>query len=117
MLSMPFFLLIRPPPRSTLFPYTTLFRSLAGREQIGAADAAFVDHVLGIELRVMIRDHPARAHRAADLFVRLGEQDDVARQRNALTLQFEEGEDVRHALSLHVESAARPQVIAHSGGP
>src|SRR5207248_10573221 len=26
-----FFLLIRPPPRSTLFPYTTLFRSLANR--------------------------------------------------------------------------------------
>src|SRR5688572_32328454 len=25
-----FFLLIRPPPRSTLFPYTTLFRSLRG---------------------------------------------------------------------------------------
>src|SRR5437879_13483215 len=24
-----FFLLLRPPPRSTLFPYTTLFRSLA----------------------------------------------------------------------------------------
>src|SRR5438552_4530340 len=24
-----FFLLIRPPPRSTLFPYTTLFRSLS----------------------------------------------------------------------------------------
>src|SRR2546430_4489554 len=27
-----FFLMIRRPPRSTLFPYTTLFRSLAGRE-------------------------------------------------------------------------------------
>src|SRR2546430_10187850 len=27
-----FFLMIRRPPRSTLFPYTTLFRSLAKRE-------------------------------------------------------------------------------------
>src|SRR2546421_9720436 len=27
-----FFLMIRRPPRSTLFPYTTLFRSLAARE-------------------------------------------------------------------------------------
>src|SRR5256885_16741832 len=27
-----FFLMIRRPPRSTLFPYTTLFRSDAGRE-------------------------------------------------------------------------------------
>src|SRR5256884_2186405 len=26
-----FFLMIRRPPRSTLFPYTTLFRSIAGR--------------------------------------------------------------------------------------
>src|SRR5437899_6789272 len=29
-----FFLMIRPPPRSTLFPYTTLFRSIAFRELI-----------------------------------------------------------------------------------
>src|SRR4051794_41277933 len=28
--------MIRPPPRSTLFPYTTLFRSLAGRVGIEA---------------------------------------------------------------------------------
>src|SRR5438876_8692040 len=28
-----FFLMIRPPPRSTLFPYTTLFRSLGGTAQ------------------------------------------------------------------------------------
>src|SRR3712207_8311495 len=28
-----FFLMIRPPPRSTLFPYTTLFRSLPGRRR------------------------------------------------------------------------------------
>src|SRR3712207_8563514 len=29
-----FFLMIRRPPRSTLFPYTTLFRSLAGRDEL-----------------------------------------------------------------------------------
>src|SRR5947207_4283686 len=28
-----FFLTLRPPPRSTLFPYTTLFRSLLGKLQ------------------------------------------------------------------------------------
>src|ERR1039458_4229601 len=28
-----FFLMIRRPPRSTLFPYTTLFRSVSGRTQ------------------------------------------------------------------------------------
>src|SRR2546430_14238363 len=31
-----FFLMIRRPPRSTLFPYTTLFLSLGGREVRGA---------------------------------------------------------------------------------
>src|SRR2546430_10896852 len=39
-----FFLMIRRPPRSTLFPYTTLFRSpldLHLRHQIGSADAPF----------------------------------------------------------------------------
>src|SRR5256885_13162934 len=41
-----FFLMIRRPPRSTLFPYTTLFRSLpGGRTEIWSAitwDSAFV---------------------------------------------------------------------------
>src|SRR5438270_2441769 len=35
-----FFLMIRRPPRSTLFPYTTLFRSLGGR---GRADHQAVE--------------------------------------------------------------------------
>src|SRR5258707_13161381 len=30
-----FFLMIRRPPRSTLFPYTTLFRSLSGELRVG----------------------------------------------------------------------------------
>src|SRR5258708_29063038 len=33
-----FFLMIRRPPRSTLFPYTTLFRSAGGRQQFGGLD-------------------------------------------------------------------------------
>src|SRR5690606_41890143 len=34
------------PPRSTLFPYTTLFRSLGQREILHPQKKAFVDHVL-----------------------------------------------------------------------
>src|SRR5256885_10618402 len=34
-----FFLMIRRPPRSTLFPYTTLFRSLAARQDPGRPGA------------------------------------------------------------------------------
>src|SRR3712207_9581483 len=33
-----FFLMIRRPPRSTLFPYTTLFRSLAHMDHEGIAE-------------------------------------------------------------------------------
>src|SRR2546422_6177013 len=36
-----FFLMIRRPPRSTLFPYTTLFRSLKGKKIAGAAIDVF----------------------------------------------------------------------------
>src|SRR5438105_9262613 len=36
-----FFLMIRPPPRSTLFPYTTLFRSLIPAAAAAVAVEAF----------------------------------------------------------------------------
>src|SRR5438128_6826913 len=43
-----FFLMIRPPPRSTLFPYTTLFRSLVEKaaEAVEAEDAATLERKL-----------------------------------------------------------------------
>src|SRR2546427_8308969 len=44
-----FFLMIRRPPRSTLFPYTTLFRSLLGVEQ------QVEEHLLEL-LRVAVDD-------------------------------------------------------------
>src|SRR5260370_5078586 len=54
--------MIRPPPRSTLFPYTTLFRSplvhvgvgatVADRREFGAADIAGIGNgLLSIDLR------------------------------------------------------------------
>src|SRR5687768_18371064 len=52
---MVFFLMIRRPPRSTLFPYTTLFRSgvEAGEPEDGG-DAEAGDHVdRGVERRVV----------------------------------------------------------------
>src|SRR3712207_8912861 len=44
-----FFLMIRRPPRSTLFPYTTLFRSSLGREvrvELGGGDVGVAEHLL-----------------------------------------------------------------------
>src|SRR5207248_9421944 len=52
--------LLRHPPRSTLFPYTTLFRSAVGYERrCGLAHAAFLPH----RLRVYA-DRPAVARTA-----------------------------------------------------
>src|SRR3712207_7088772 len=42
-----FFLMIRRPPRSTLFPYTTLFRSPALAEEVGRAGLPVRVHVAG----------------------------------------------------------------------
>src|SRR3989442_13772675 len=57
-----FFLMIRRPPRSTLFPYTTLFRSDGAEEHGGEADrAARLHH----ELQPLERE----AHRLDDLLV------------------------------------------------
>src|SRR5690349_21915110 len=41
-----FFLIIRPPPRSTLFPYTTLFRSVFGKNVVSLG-ASECDLLLG----------------------------------------------------------------------
>src|SRR5260221_10959321 len=45
-----FFLMIRRPPRSTLFPYTTLFRSLHEVEVAGAAPGSPPRKVVGLYL-------------------------------------------------------------------
>src|SRR2546428_4079825 len=49
-----FFLMIRRPPRSTLFPYTTLFRSLLQLGPLAGSDVAFqlplYYHRLGIDV-------------------------------------------------------------------
>src|SRR5690242_21518574 len=44
-----FFLMIRRPPRSTLFPYTTLFRSGRTQHLVDAAVAAVRQQVLGVD--------------------------------------------------------------------
>src|SRR3712207_9330272 len=43
-----FFLMIRRPPRSTLFPYTTLFRSAICREA-GYHGAGTVEYLVGVD--------------------------------------------------------------------
>src|SRR5256885_3993142 len=54
-----FFLMIRRPPRSTLFPYTTLFRS-------SRAEAVFVSVGLHLVLLLLFLVGPAIANRILD---------------------------------------------------
>src|SRR2546426_3813264 len=51
--------MIRRPPRSTLFPYTTLFRSLASRPSRGHADGVSPFHVLH---RLLLAVHARPVH-------------------------------------------------------
>src|SRR5438477_9698362 len=59
--------MIRPPPRSTLFPYTTLFRSVGadrvlqatwrGHAQAGASDQPGLLHLVGTEEPRLLAHH------------------------------------------------------------
>src|SRR2546425_5314041 len=59
--------MIRRPPRSTLFPYTTLFRSQPGAEvghlgEVPGAGASRADHVRSDDRRVLdLHRHPGRS--------------------------------------------------------
>src|SRR3712207_6956863 len=58
--------MIRRPPRSTLFPYTTLFRSLVRPQELPGGDAAEQDQEIGIDERDLPRDEGAADLRFLD---------------------------------------------------
>src|SRR5574342_1012814 len=62
-----FFLMIRRPPRSTLFPYTTLFRSLVDRQVVGLA----VARRLCCLQRARSEEHTSELQSPPDLVCRL----------------------------------------------
>src|SRR5260221_8820853 len=70
--------MIRRPPRSTLFPYTTLFRSAVGRRLAGhlgaaqvAARAALVLHDDGHAQALRSEEHTSELQSHSDLVCRL----------------------------------------------
>src|SRR2546421_3492415 len=99
--SLLFFLMIRRPPRSTLFPYTTLFRSLgctcsllwtragggpggsdvgagrahasasAGRDQHGALDGIGADGLIASDIAQRSEEHTSELQSRSDLVCRL----------------------------------------------
>src|ERR1043165_5411449 len=90
-----FFLMIRGPPRSTLFPYTTLFRSLDGQRP--AVDPLAGDHAVeGRAEGVLAQDADAdRAVRRGE--GALGPVDELqeAQQEGGLDLVFLAGSGLR----------------------
>ena len=65
-------------PNQLLFRDGHTIDQFVWREQIAAAEAALVHHEFRIEFGEMVGDHPSRPLRAADLLVRIREQDDVS---------------------------------------
>src|SRR2546426_8321855 len=58
--------MIRRPPRSTLFPYTTLFRSRDGAEGLEEAGGVLVGEPPRILHAGRVRSQPARAERRSE---------------------------------------------------
>src|SRR2546429_3341537 len=103
-----FFLMIRRPPRSTLFPYTTLFRSVVGREQhLDVLLAHLVDHLehvtgcgrnAGLRLDVVDARYGVFAGKVVPLLVVA--RDRLAAVRHRLLQPSTQPRDQRRALVL-----------------
>src|SRR5439155_19692189 len=78
-----FFSTIRPPPRSTLFPYTTLFRSGTGQRRMGRGRG--VGGAAGA-LRQLRRRVPARARRRREGRGRARAHEPAGRDRKSTRL-------------------------------
>src|SRR6202012_6290121 len=65
-----FFLMIRRPPRSTLFPYTTLFRSL-GFSQADAGWISILPWISGAVVVLRSEEHTSELQSHSDLVCRL----------------------------------------------
>src|SRR2546430_8065110 len=57
-----FFLMIRRPPRSTLFPYTTLFRSFGVRPRAAARRGRRADQERAVSVSLLASPRDGRAH-------------------------------------------------------
>src|SRR2546428_3765263 len=69
-----FFLMIRRPPRSTLFPYTTLFRSRVTHDNLKLRDPKFVESVdrwFASRAEQRSEEHTSELQSRSDLVCRL----------------------------------------------
>src|SRR5207237_8804060 len=66
-----FFLMIRRPPRSTLFPYTTLFRSFAGDFPMPTDQTAIQNAQFSLKLGMRSEEHTSELQSHLNLVCRL----------------------------------------------
>src|SRR3712207_7466578 len=83
-----FFLMIRRPPRSTLFPYTTLFRSAAHVEQADRVAQRGRQELAEPELAVVVRVVPEEADREPDAARRSEEHTSELQSRQYLVCRL-----------------------------
>src|SRR3990167_10322094 len=65
-----FFLMIRRPPRSTLFPYTTLFRSCDPKDAVWTDEALAVEAVVSDLVRERSEEHTSELQSQSNLVCR-----------------------------------------------
>src|SRR2546430_12513462 len=75
--------MIRRPPRSTLFPYTTLFRSLAAALHNGIADAGLLESDLTIGLLLPLLHCRFNRHSMKRIYVLLTAADRKSTRLNS----------------------------------
>src|SRR5258708_39777078 len=109
--------MIRPPPRSTLFPYTTLFRSPARhevREKFSASDE-FPGRTDGLDITLNVTESPATKRDAtvrllqalATVTTRHGlTQDSPSESREGILYSYRHAAIPTHTIHLRFASAA-----------
>src|SRR3712207_8532096 len=108
MISCFFFLMIRRPPRSTLFPYTTLFRSLQMRG-LDLATAVALGAIIGpaqvgsraIEMAVGTRFHPIWTMLASTALMRSEEHTSELQSRQYLVCRLLLEKKIKTHVSVH----------------
>src|SRR3712207_9460565 len=98
--------MIRRPPRSTLFPYTTLFRSHDRRDRVGLGDL--------LRVEALALEHVEEVHVAADIQLRRALHANAAVVEQAGELAVD---DRRADLGLDVVADDRPAGPGEAAGP
>ena len=83
---------------------------LVGGESVPRTHATLVQNIFGIDVGVVVGDHPLDSARSAGLLVGSRDHHDVARGHDACLVQRDQRHELLHAEAFHVECSAAPDV-------